>query len=158
MPVIALSQRIAAPIERVFDLARSIDLHLASAAATGERAIAGTTTGLIGPDGWVTWRARHLLVRQTLTSRITAYERPHRFEDRMVAGIFARFIHEHRFRVVDGGTLMSDRLEYEAPYGPLGRLACGLVVDRHLRRFLTRRNEIIARTAESGAWRDYLPG
>jgi len=39
--LIELEIRIAAPIERVFDLARSIDLHVDSTAGTGERAIAG---------------------------------------------------------------------------------------------------------------------
>jgi hypothetical protein len=59
MPSIELATSIAAPIERVFDLARSIDLHMKSTSRTGERAIAGTTSGLIGLGQGVTWRARH---------------------------------------------------------------------------------------------------
>ena len=49
---IELVTRIAAPIERCFDLARSIDLHMASTDWTGERAIAGVTSELIGPGQW----------------------------------------------------------------------------------------------------------
>jgi hypothetical protein len=40
MPVIELSTSISAPVERVFDLARSIDLHTNSTSSTGERAVA----------------------------------------------------------------------------------------------------------------------
>jgi len=42
---IELTTRIAAPIERCFDLCRSIDLHMASTNWTGEKAIAGVTSG-----------------------------------------------------------------------------------------------------------------
>ena len=59
MPRIVLHTSIAAPIERCFDLARSIDLHMASTDWSGERAVAGVTSGLIGPGQEVTWRGRH---------------------------------------------------------------------------------------------------
>src|SRR5438046_2193900 len=48
MLVIRLWTPIAAPPERVFDLARSIDAHQDSAEGTQERAVAGVTRGLIG--------------------------------------------------------------------------------------------------------------
>jgi hypothetical protein len=38
---------IHAPVGRCFNLSRSIDLHKASTARTGEQAIAGVTAGLI---------------------------------------------------------------------------------------------------------------
>ena len=47
----------AAPRERVFDLARSIDLHQRSTERTREQAVGGRTSGLIGVDESVTWRA-----------------------------------------------------------------------------------------------------
>lgn len=65
----------AAPPEVVFDLARSIDLHKLSTAHTGEEAIAGKTSGLIELGETVTWRARHFGVMQTLTSKVTGFER-----------------------------------------------------------------------------------
>jgi hypothetical protein len=54
MPVIELATFIAAPVERVFDLARSIDLHAHSVSSTGERALAGVTSGLINLNEEVT--------------------------------------------------------------------------------------------------------
>jgi ligand-binding SRPBCC domain-containing protein len=97
MPTIRLEMQIAAPIERCFDLARSVDLHRDSVVHTGERAIAGVTTGLMRMGDWVTWEAKHFGVRQRLTSRIIAYERPVRFVDEMVSGAFKRFAHVHEF-------------------------------------------------------------
>ena len=44
MPVIDISTVIAAPIERCFDLSRSIDLHLESMSHTNERAVAGVVS------------------------------------------------------------------------------------------------------------------
>lgn len=94
MPVIELATSIAAPIERVFDLARSIELHTNSTLSTGERAVAGVTSGLIGPDQEVTWRARHFGVWQALMVRVTEFERPKHFADVMLRGAFRRM--EHR--------------------------------------------------------------
>src|SRR5690242_17894834 len=121
MPVIQLATSIAAPVERVFDLARSIDLHMKSTARTGERAIAGTTSGLIGLGQEVTWRARHFGVSQSLTVRITQFEPPVHFADVMVHGAFHRMEHHHYFEQCPEGTVMRDVFNYEAPLGILGR-------------------------------------
>lgn len=59
MPTLELRTLIDAPPERVFDLARDIDLHATSMQRHGERPVAGVTCGLIGPDQTVTWQATH---------------------------------------------------------------------------------------------------
>jgi hypothetical protein len=63
MPIIQLSTPIAAPPEREFDLARSIDAHQQSAEGTLQRAIAGVTSGLIGMGDQVTWKGRHFGIK-----------------------------------------------------------------------------------------------
>ena len=153
MPVLDLTTAVAAPREVVFDLARSLDLHAESFAHTGERAVAGRTAGLIGPGETVTWEARHFGVRQRLTTRITAFDRPRRFRDSMVAGAFRRFDHDHSFEIdpADAGrTIMRDRFDYASPLGPLGRLADRLFLAAYLTRLLERRNDAIRTIAESG--------
>ena len=95
MPIIKLETKINAPVERVFDLARSIDLHRDSMSKYDEKAIAGVTSGLIRMNETVTWEAAHFGVRQNLTSKITAFERPWHFRDSMVKGVFKRFDHDH---------------------------------------------------------------
>lgn len=161
MPVIALATAIVAPVERVFDLARSIDLHVTSTAHTGERAVAGVASGLIGMGEQVTWRARHFGLWQELTSRITAYERPRHFRDSQVRGAFARFDHDHIFEPVAGPggaqhTLMRDRFDFNSPLGPFGTLADWLVLTRYLRGLLLERNRVIKEAAEGVGWRKYL--
>jgi ligand-binding SRPBCC domain-containing protein len=157
LPLVEVEVQVRAPVERCFDLARSIDLHVVSSSGTSERAVGGVTAGLIGLGQWVTWRARHLGVWFELTSRVTALDRPHHFRDEQVAGPFRHFRHDHLFEPSeDGGTRMRDRLDYRAPLGPLGRLAERLVLDGHLRRFLLARALVIRRAAESDEWRRYL--
>ena len=158
MARIELSTTIAAPRERCFDLARSVELHVRSTSATGERAVGGRTAGLLGPGDEVTWRAWHLGVRQSLSGRISAYDRPRHFRDTMLRGAFARLVHDHFFDEADGGgTRMRDVLEYAAPLGPLGRLAERLFLTAYLRRFLEARNRELKAVAESDAWRQFVP-
>src|SRR5436309_14012495 len=156
MPVIELSTVISAPRERVFDLARSIDAHQDSTEGTSERAIAGVTKGLIGLNDEVTWEARHLGVRQRLTVRVTAFERPKRFQDIMVSGAFKSMIHDHEFSEHPQGTLMRDRFEFTSPFGILGAIVDRVFLAAYLRRFLVRRNEVLKHLAESAEWSRYL--
>ena len=156
MPSIELATSIAAPIERVFDLARSIDLHMKSTSRTAERAIAGTTSGLIGLGQEVTWRARHFGIWQSLTVHITEFEPPIHFADFMLRGTFRRMEHHHYFERSSEGTVMRDLFSYESPLGILGRIAEFLFLDRYMRSPLTERNRVIKATAESDAWAQYV--
>ena len=157
MPVIKLETEINAPVERVFDLSRSIDLHTKSTSASGEEAIAGRTSGLINFGETVTWRATHFGVRQTLTSKIVAFERPTHFHDSMQRGIFERIDHDHFFEeIADGKTLMHDRFDYAAPLWILGKIADILFLESYMTRFLQERNRLIKEIAESEKWREYI--
>ena len=159
MITIRLSTSIAAPPERVFDLARSIDLHTRSLDWTGEEPVAGRMSGLIGLGETVTWRARHLGVRQRLTSRISAYDRPAYFQDVMVRGAFAWMEHDHWLDATpDGRTVLRDEFRFAAPLGILGRVAEAVLLRRYMTAFLRERNAAIKRAAESpGEWRRFLP-
>ena len=84
-------------MDRCFDLSRDLDLHKASMSASGEEAVAGRTSGLIGLDEEVTWRAKHFGVMHEHSARITAYDRPRHFRDVMAKGRFKRFEHDHLF-------------------------------------------------------------
>src|SRR5436190_2967426 len=112
------------PIEPAvaFDLSLSIDAHRASFEHSGEQAVDGVTTGVIGLGEFVTWRARHFGFTWTMTSTITEWDRPRRFVDEQLKGAFKSFRHEHRFEPVERGTRVSDHVEFEAPFGMLGRV------------------------------------
>jgi ligand-binding SRPBCC domain-containing protein len=156
MPLIRLSIIINAPIGRCFDLARSIDLHKLSTEGTDEEAIDGVTSGLIGKGEFVTWRAKHFGIRQTLTSRITECQYPYHFRDEMVKGAFKMIRHDHLFEELDNKTVMRDELEFESPGGIFGTWFNRLVLEKYLRYLLTRRNEMIKQIAENDQWRTIL--
>jgi ligand-binding SRPBCC domain-containing protein len=149
VPVIVLSTRVAAPPSRCFDLARDVDLHQRSTAASRERAVDGVTSGLLGPGDEVTWEATHFGVRQRLTSRITEFDPPSRFVDEMVRGAFRRFRHEHQFLAAEGGTEMVDIFDYTSPLGPLGSVADHLFLRRYMTRLLRERNAYLKHVAEA---------
>lgn len=67
---------------------------------------------------------------------IRAWEPPHRFVDEQIRGPYRRWIHEHRFENVAGGTRMIDEIDYAAPGG---RLVEGLFVDRDVERIFSYR-------------------
>lgn len=156
MPILRISTLINAPTRRVFDLARSIDAHIASTEGTSERAIAGVISGLIEEGQTVRWEARHLGVTQHLTVRITKLRRPEFFEDEMVAGAFKRMRHRHEFVPAEAGTKMIDIFDFAAPLGPLGRLAEWLFLRSYMERLLRSRAAILKRIAESDEWRKFV--
>ncbi len=148
---IELHTPIHAPPQVCFDAARSIDLHQQSLAHTGERAIAGRTSGLIGLGEEVTWRGRHFGVWLRHTAKITAFEPPRHFRDTMTRGAFAVFEHDHFFAPAGDGTAMRDVLEFRSPLGGLGWLVDRLVLRRYLERLLRARNEVVKAAAEAAA-------
>ncbi|HZW11263.1 MAG TPA: SRPBCC family protein [Phycisphaerales bacterium] len=159
MPTITLSATIHAPISRCFDLARSIDFHTHSMRGTGERAIAGRTSGLIAEGEEVTWQARHFGLVQRLTSRVSVCRPPQVFIDEQVRGPFRSFRHEHRFEPLDErATRLTDIFTYRAPLGPLGRIAEAAFVTGTMRRLLQRHQEHLKAALESEEWRRFLPG
>ncbi|MBD1392840.1 SRPBCC family protein [Mucilaginibacter glaciei] len=151
MPSIILTTYINASVELCFDIARSIDVHIASTKHTGERAIAGRTSGLIELGETVTWRAKHFGIWQNLTSKITDFDKPRFFADEMVAGAFKSFRHEHHFRSDGRRTIMSDVFVFESPLGFLGRAANWLFLTNYMTRLLEKRNSVIKEVAEQNA-------
>jgi len=154
--VITTTTEIRAPIERVFDLSRSVDLHVQSVGNTGETAIAGVTRGLLKMNQEVTWRGKHFGIYQNLTSRITAFSRPDYFRDSMVRGAFQRLDHDHFFEARSDVTVMKDVFDFVSPLGILGRAAELLFLEAYMRRFIAKRNDVIKAVAEGNDWKLYL--
>lgn len=151
MPTIRLETYIQAPPERCFDLSLSVDAHAQSQAYAHERPIAGVLSGEMHLGDTVTWEAVHFGIKQHLTSQITAYERPTRFTDEMVAGIFQQLHHTHVFVPRAHGTLMIDEFTFRAPLAILGRVAEVLFLTRYMTGLLRARNCYLKQIAESGA-------
>lgn len=151
---------IEAPIERCFDLARSVEVHLAGNIHCGESAVAtrGITSGLVDLGQRVTWRAKHFGLWHELTSEITTMRRPAYFQDVMIRGPFRSMQHDHLFRTLLGSkTEMKDVFRFAAPLRVLGRLVEAAVLRRYMHVLLRERNAIIKQIAESRDWMRYLP-
>lgn len=151
MPVIKIVTNIDSPINIVFDLARSIDLHKISTAHTKEEAVEGKTSGLIGLGECVTWKARHLGFTQTLSSKVTAFNYPYTFTDEMVDGVFKSFRHDHFFEDTGGLTIMTDIFAYKSPLGIIGKLADILFLKNYMEYFLKERIAVIKEYAEDSS-------
>ncbi|WP_293032747.1 SRPBCC family protein [Natronococcus sp.] len=135
MPTYERQTRIEAPLEDVWAFHSRV---------TGLEGVTPTWMGLtvesvVGPDGEpdpgvleagsrVTLSTRPFDVgpRQRWTSVITERERTDGtayFRDEMTDGPFERWVHTHAFYGDGDETLLRDRVEYELPFGPLGRAA-----------------------------------
>ena len=149
MSIINLNTTIKADIQTVFDLARDIDLHQKSTFKTGEKAIAGRTSGLIEQGETVTWKAKHLGVVQTLTTKIIIMNKPYHFTDVMQKGAFKSMKHQHIFRQEGKNTIMTDIFEFQSPFGIIGKIFNKIFLENYMKNFLLERNQLIKETAEN---------
>lgn len=156
MCTIHLTTFIAAPIERVFDLSRSISLHKISSAHTNKEAIGGITSGLINKNETVTWRAKHLFKIRYFTTLILEMQSPNFFIDEMQNGDFKSLKHEHHFKKINNGTIMIDILNFESPYGIIGKCFNRIYIKNYLQKFIIQRNIVIKDYAETGKWKALL--
>jgi ligand-binding SRPBCC domain-containing protein len=99
----------------------------------------------MAPGTLIDYRLRLRGVPIRWRTEITVWEPPHRFVDTQVRGPYRRWVHEHRFAEVPGGTQMVDRVEYALPFGFLGRLAHRLFVGRDVARIFAYREEAFRR-------------
>lgn len=156
MPVIKLETVIQSSIDICFDLSRSIDLHQISTAHTQEKAIKGKTSGLINIDEFVTWQATHFGIKQQLTSKITAFDRPSHFRDEQVNGAFKFIIHDHYFKQKNNEVIMTDNFNFQSPFGLIGKIVDAIVMTSYLKKLLEKRNVVIKDFAETGKWKEVL--
>lgn len=128
----------------------SIDAFPGSMSDSGLRPIAGVTSGETFLGGTVTWRARHFGLPFTLSSVISAFERPTYFVDEQTKGPFKRWWHAHSFETAGEGTLQIDVIEFEAPFGVLGRVVEHLILQRYMTRLIDNRNQWLKTQLEQG--------
>ncbi len=156
MAFIHLTTFIAAPIKRVFDLSRSINLHKASMNKYAEVAVDGRMSGLLELNETVTWKAKHLFKERLLKVKMTFFNRPFVFIDEQVEGDFKLMKHEHHFKIIDNGSIMIDQFSFSSPYKQVGKWLDALYLERCLKKLLEQRNEAIKKAAETSGWKNYL--
>ncbi len=63
-------------------------------------------------------------------TRIDVWDPPRTFVDSQLKGPYRSWIHTHQFEALDGGTLVRDVVRYELPFGALGDLVAGKLVEK----------------------------
>jgi ligand-binding SRPBCC domain-containing protein len=146
---------VRAPIERCFLLSTSVALVQRELRMSPVR---GRTKGLVEAGDTIRWEGRQFGLPQFHESLIEAFNSPVFFRDRMIAGRFSSFEHDHNFAERgDGTTLMSDELRFTMPFGWLGAVVGRFVLIPHIRGLMRRRFAMLKQIAEGEEWRKYLP-
>jgi ligand-binding SRPBCC domain-containing protein len=115
-------------------------MHFEVRSSTDERVRRGTE---------IAYRLRWQIFPMTWRSRISEYEEGELFADEMLQGPYKRWCHHHLFTEVDGGVEVRDIVEYELPFGPLGRLVHTMAVRAQLEAIFQYRHDAIARIFDS---------
>jgi ligand-binding SRPBCC domain-containing protein len=123
---------INAPLERVFDFfCRPENLALLTPPAVRFE-IRERPAGPMEAGSRMAYRIRVAGIPLNWVSRITAWNPGRSFIDAQVSGPFRKWVHTHTFTARGSSVEMGDRVEYELPFGILGRLVAGWFVRRQL--------------------------
>jgi len=149
MPSFEASIRIAAPVDRVWAFHERDDVLERLAPPSGRPMVlsrkglleAGARVEFLVPIGplRVRWIALHV-----------AHERHRYFTDSQIEGPFRTWLHEHRFEAVDGGTLLTDHIEFTLPLHPVSGWLAGWAVRRQLQEMFRYRHKVTKAFCESG--------
>ena len=93
-------------------------------------------TKVFGPIA-VRWIAEH-----------TVYDPPHLFEDVQVKGPFRSWRHRHVVEPHANGAILRDEIDYEPPFGFLGRAVAPILIQRRLEKLFNYRHVVTRRWCE----------
>jgi ligand-binding SRPBCC domain-containing protein len=153
MYTISETTHVNAPIDRCFLLATSVEL----VSRTIRMHAIERKAGLVQPDDQLIWHGWKFGLPQMHETLITAYERPHYFQDTMGRGRFRRYQHEHTLTEIDGHTLLHDKIRFSLPLGWVGDAVAKYVMVPYIARLLHFHLQLLKRVAETEEWRKYLP-
>ncbi|HEY4010913.1 MAG TPA: hypothetical protein VGM11_12235 [Acidobacteriaceae bacterium] len=148
---------IQAPIERVFALSCSVAVVQRE---LGMKPAAGRTAGLVCAGDVVRWEGMQFGFPNHHVSLIVpeTWEPPHFFQDRMIAGRFESFEHDHRLTETAEGTRLDDEVRFSMKLRWGGAVTGRLLLVPHIRGLMRRRFHLLKRLAEGEGWREYVAG
>lgn len=143
MPVLHREQFIAKPLREVFAFFERPE-NLARITPPWMSFVTLTPSPVRMAEGsQIDYAIRLLGFRVRWTSVITAYEPPHRFEDKQLKGPYKSWVHRHEFMEKEGGTLVIDHVAYDVGYGIFGWLIDWLYVRWSLNKIFDFREQTI---------------
>lgn len=149
---------IRAPIDRVFALSCSVAIVQRE---LGMRpTIGGRTSGLVTAGDIIRWQGMQLGFANYHVSLIVpdTWDAPHFFQDRMIAGRFRSFEHDHHLTETSEGTQLNDEVRFSMKLRLGGALTARAIVAPHIRRLMRRRFRLLKRLAETDEWKEYMVG
>ncbi len=147
---------IAAPMQRVFDLARHFSVLKHSLLGTSAAVSSGAEKELFAAGDTLTFQSRNLGRTRTVTTRITEMNGRSIFTEEQVKGDLKSYRHTHHFMPADNGTIMIDLIECGTPHDIIGTLAGEGALRRFMQKIAEKRIAGIRHYAESDKWRAVL--
>ncbi|MDF2433566.1 MAG: hypothetical protein JWP44_3197 [Mucilaginibacter sp.] len=82
-------------------------------------------------------------IKMNWMTEITHVKDGEYFVDEQRFGPYALWHHQHHFKAIKGGVLMTDILNYAIPYGIIGRLGNTILVDKQIKKVFSYREKAI---------------
>jgi len=82
-------------------------------------------------------------IKLNWTTEITQEKFEEYFVDDQRSGPYALWHHEHHFKTIKGGVLMTDIINYAVPYGIIGRLANQILVAKQINKIFDYRKKAV---------------
>jgi ligand-binding SRPBCC domain-containing protein len=82
-------------------------------------------------------------IKMNWMTEITHVKEGEYFVDEQRFGPYALWHHQHHFKEIDGGVLMTDILNYAIPYGLIGRFANSVSIGKQIKKIFTYREKAI---------------
>ena len=133
MPRFEMVENLTAPLSRVFDFfSRPANLLKISPPELHFQLESAPEQLQLGAR--IALRGRRWGLSQRFVNEVTIWEPELRFVDEQREGPFKKWTHTHAFEALpDGGTRLTDRIDYETPGGMLGFVLTAAAVERDLK-------------------------
>jgi ligand-binding SRPBCC domain-containing protein len=149
--VLEREQLIRAPADAVFEFfANAGNLETITPPWLGFRILTPTPIAM-RKDARIEYRIAIAGLPVRWRTRISQWEPGRGFVDEQESGPYALWEHTHRFEPTDRGVVMTDRVRYALPLGPLGRIAHALWVHSALARIFDFRFQRVRELLEPPA-------
>lgn len=90
----------------------------------------------------ITYRVKPISgISVSWVTEITQVNEPHFFVDEQRSGPYSLWHHQHHFKEIEGGVLMTDIVHYALPFGFAGLIAGGLLVKKQLQKIFNYREQ-----------------
>jgi ligand-binding SRPBCC domain-containing protein len=131
VPTFEAAAEFACPPAKLFDfLARPANLPKVSPPELHLRLEEAPEQIAVGSR--LTIEARHLGIRQRLTTVVVALEPDRLIVDEQVEGPFRKYRHERRLKEIPGGVVLTEHIEYEPPGGMIGLLVTKSRIEKYI--------------------------